>query len=420
RIYSAQIHGTLHPGGGVPEDLDYDVIHSSLPPINEFATPGVYIQIIDRDGRVVVKSDNLGVQELPIDPKLLERGFTGDAIGTVSAGSGARLRIIVSPLYLLDETLLLEVAQSLRHVDATMSQVRWALLGGVLVALMLSIASGAVLVRRTLGPVERITRTAQAIEASHDLGRRVGYKGPADEIGRLATTFDHMIEHLDKVFKSQKDFVADASHDLRSPLTVLRGNIELLTRRDLPEGERRKCLDAVAGEIERMTNLVNDLLLLAEIESGETDYREPVPLRQLLNETLSRAQLMTVHHTVTWGRIEDVAPQGSPQRLRQLLDNLVDNAIKYTPEGGTITLSAFRDGDWACLEVTDTGVGIAPEHLPHLFDRFYRVDRARSRAGAGTGLGLAIVKEIAERHGGTVSVQSIPGKGSTFTVRLKL
>jgi signal transduction histidine kinase len=275
------------------------------------------------------------------------------------------------------------------------------------------------LVRRALVPVERITRTAKSIEASSDLSRRVGYSGPRDEIARLAETFDHMLEHLDRVFKSQRDFVADASHDLRSPVTVIQGNLDLL-RRDLSEADRRESLRAIESETARMTKIVSDLLLLAEVESGQPEGKELVSLKEMLSGEFKRALLLAGNRKIVIGRQEDVVVRGDAYRMKQILGNLVDNAIRYTAEGGTITLSLFRDGDWACLEVADTGIGISREHLPHIFDRFYRVDKARSRAGGGTGLGLAIVKGIVEQHGGKVTVTSEPGKGSTFTVWLKL
>jgi len=418
-IYSARVHGTLHPQE-IPDPLDYEVIHSKLPPINEFASPGIYIQLIDRSGNVVVKSDNLGEQELPVNPILISQGFAGNvAIETLAAGDSASVRMIVSPLYLRDQVLLLEVAQSLNHIDAAMSQVRWALLASILVALILASLSGGVIARRALVPVSRITQTAQDIETSSDLSQRVGYLGPGDEIGELANTFDHMIEHLDRVFQSQKYFVADASHELRGPLTVIRGNLDLLKRK-LGEEERRRSLKAIERESIRMSKIVDDLLLLTEIESGQLAQPQRVLLKDILSEELERARTLAGSRKIDVSQQEDLAINGDAQSLKQLLGNLVDNAIKYTPEHGTITLSSFRDGSWARLEVTDTGIGIPPEHLPHIFDRFYRVDKARSRASGGTGLGLAIVKGIAEQHGGKVNVTSEPGKGSTFTVRLKL
>jgi signal transduction histidine kinase len=417
RVYSARVHGILDTEE-IPEPLDYEVIRVSLP--YEFASPETYIEVIDTNGNVVVKSDNLGERELPFDPSLVERGFEGEAvIDTIYAGDGARVRLMVSPLFLQNEVLLLQVGQSLYNVDATMNQVRWAILGGILVTLVLVGISGGVIVRRALSPVEQITRTAQSIESSSDLSRRVGYTGPMDEIGRLATTFDHMIGHLHRVFESQKNFIADASHDLRGPLTVIRGNLDLL-KRNLGDQERQESLRAMEAETVRMEKMANDLLLLAEVESEQMERQEMVSLREILLTGLKRAQRMGGNRKVVIDQQEDLSIMGDVYRLSQLLENLIDNAIKYTPEGGTITLSLFRDGDWALMEVADTGVGIAPEHLPHVFDRFYRVDKARTRARGGSGLGLAIVRGIAEQHGGKVTVTSDSGKGSTFTVWLKL
>ncbi len=419
KVYSARVHGTLNPQE-IPEPLDYDVIHSKLPPINEFASPGIYIQLIDGSGDVVVKSSNLGEQELPVNPSVIAQGFEGDAaIETVAAGDGASVRLMVSPLYLRDQILLLEVAQSLNHVDGTMSQVRWALLASTLVALVLAAVSGGAIVRGSLSPVSKISHTARSIETSSDLSQRVGYTGPRDEIGELATTFDHMIEHLDRVFQSQRYFVADASHELRGPLTVIRGNLDLLKRK-LGEEERRESLNAIERESIRMSKIVDDLLLLAEVDSGQLEQQQKVSLKEIVLGELERAKALAVEQKIIVEHKEDLAVRGDSQRLRQLLANLVDNAIKYTPDHGTITLSLFRDDSWARMEVTDTGIGITPDHLPHVFDRFYRVDKARPRASGGTGLGLAIVKGIAEQHGGKVTVTSQPGKGSTFTVWLKL
>ena len=419
QVYSARVHGTLNPQE-IQEHVDYEVIHAKLPPINEFASPGVYIQLIDKNGNVVVKSDSLGEQELPVNPSLISQGFAGDvAIGTVAAGESARVRIMVSPLYLNNQVLLLEVAQSLNPIDTTMSQVRWAILTSILVALILATVSGGMVVRGALSPVSRITQTARSIETSSDLNRRVGYTGPADEVGELATTFDHMIEHLDRAFQSQKHFVADASHELRGPLTVIRGNLDLLKRK-LNEEDRHESLAAIGRETIRMAKIVDDLLFLAEVESGELARQQMVALKVILMGERDRAQTIAGDREIVTGQQEDLVIRGDAQRLRQLLGNLVDNAIKYTPEHGTIMLSLFRDGEWARLEVADTGIGIAPENQPHIFDRFYRIDKARSRFSGSTGLGLAIVKGIVEQHGGKVTVSSELGKGSTFTVWLKL
>jgi two-component system OmpR family sensor kinase len=419
RVYSARIHGTLDPRE-IPEPLDYDVIHSKLPAINEFASPGIYIQLLDRSGNVIVKSDSLGEQELPVDPALIEAGFGGTSIiQTVAAGDDAGVRIMVSPMYFNDQVLLLEVAQSMQFVDATMRQVRWALLASILVALILATVLGGGVVRSALNPVSRITQTARSIETGADLTRRVGYRGPMDEIGEMAITFDNMIEHLDRVFTSQKHFVGDASHELRGPLTVIKGNLDLL-KRDLGAADREESLRVIAAETTRMSAIVNDLLLLAEVKSSQSLSREPVALTLVLDEEVERVSSIAGDRQLELRHLEDIVVNGERQKLKQMIGNLIDNAIKYSPDGGRITLSLFRDGEWACFEVTDTGIGISSDDLPNIFDRFYRVDKARSRGSGSTGLGLAIVKGIAEQYGGGVTVASELNVGSTFSVRLKL
>src|SRR3972149_736231 len=415
KVYSERIHG-LFLINQDPQPMDFNMIHSGLPPVNEFASPGIYIQIIDANGNVVVKSDNLLRQTLPASPLLIEEGFKDVAhIETVAAGDNASVRIMATPLFLKNRTLLLEIAQSLKPIEDTMHHVRVALLGGASAGFLLSVLLGAFLVQRALAPVEQITRTASSIGESSDLSRRVGYAGPVDEIGRLAMTFDQMIERLHRFFQAQKNFVADASHELRTPLTVIRGNVDLLER-NMSEEDRRESLRAIKAESSRMSKVVSDLLLLAEIESGQIEPAERIALKGLVLDEAKRAQPLAGNHKIITGRLEDISITGDAYRLKQLLSNLVNNAIKYTPEGGTITLSLFREGEWACLEVSDTGIGIPPEHLPHMFDRFYRVDKARSRAGGGTGLGLAIVKGIAEQHGGKGFLVSEVGKGRNITV----
>jgi two-component system sensor histidine kinase BaeS len=177
---------------------------------------------------------------------------------------------------------------------------------------------------------------------------------------------------------------------------------------------------ALEAETARMTKIVNDLLLLAEVDSSQLEKKEAVALKGILEGELERARSLAGNRKLVIQRQEDLVVRGDAQRLKQLLGNLIDNAMKYTPGDGTVTLALFRGGNWACVEVSDTGTGIAPQHLPHIFDRFYRVDKARSQSRGGAGLGLTIAREIAEQHEGTITATSQPGKGSTFTVRLKL
>ncbi len=420
RLHTAEAQAVFDTGGD-PDPADYNAICSCVPAaVDDFGSPGLYVRLIDEQGNVVGQSDNLGGLDLPQSPSLLEQGLAGDlAFDTIEAPNGTRVRVMVSPLQFRNGVLLLEVGQSLQPVDAAMGQVMWALLGSILAALALAIASGGILIRRALAPVVGITNTARSIEASSDLGRRVGYAGPKDEIGQLAVTFDHMIGRLEKAFEAHKHFIADASHDLRSPLTVLRGNLDLL-KRDLSEEDRKESLRAMEAEAQKMSKIVDDLILLAEVESGQVERTESVALKEVLLEGYERGLHLAGRRKVVLGRQESISVPGDTHRLKRMLGNLVDNAIRYTPEGGTITLSLFRDDGWARLEVTDDGIGIAPEHLPHIFERFYMADKARSRSAGGSGLGLAIVKAIAEQHGGRVTAASEPGKGSTFTAWLKL
>jgi two-component system, OmpR family, sensor kinase len=343
----------------------------------------------------------------------------GSAFAVLTAEDDPGFYIKVTRVTLGGQTHFLVVAQSLADTTNTMGRMGFFLLVSILVILILALVSGALLIRRALSPVRRVTATAQSIESSSDLGRRVGYRGPRDEIGQLATTFDRMIERLDNALKAQKSFVADASHELRGPLTVMQGNLDLL-KRDLKEEDRRESLRALGAETSRMSKVVSDLLVLAELDSGQPERQDAVALRDMLLDAQRRARQLAGNRQIVVGRQEDLWVKGNADKLEQVLSNLVDNAVKYTPEGGTITLSLFRQGEWACLAVADTGIGISGQDLPHIFDRFYRVDKARSKSSGGTGLGLAIVKGIVERHGGRVTVASEPGKGSTFTVWLKL
>lgn len=417
--YSEGIRATVSQRE-LSQPLNYDAIESIMPHLNEFVSTGTYVQVIDRNGYVVAKSDSLGGQELPVSPSLIETGFAeGVAAETVPAGDGAKLRIMVSALHMGDETLLLEVAQPSGYIDATMNQARWIIIVSILVALVLSIMLGRLIFRGALSPVSQLTQTARSIENGRDLSRRVGYRGPMDEIGQLASTFDHMIERLDRVFKSQEHFVADASHELRSPLTVIRGNLDLI-KRSRTQTERRESLRAIESETARMTKVVKDLLSLAEADSGRLGEQQTVPLKEVLSDEMKRAQTVSGSRKIVTRHAEDLTVKGDKHRLRQLLGNLIDNAIRHTPEDGTISLSLYQDGEWARLEVEDTGVGIPDEELPHIFNRFHRVDKARSRERGGAGLGLALVKQIAEQHGGMVAVKSMTGRGSTFTVWLKL
>lgn len=286
--------------------------------------------------------------------------------------------------------------------------------GALLVALVASWA----ITSRALAPLTRLAQVAEGIRASGDFSRRVPQPGVSDEVGRVVEAFNALLERVEAVLKAQQQFLADTSHELRTPLTVIRGNLELL-QRELDPQTRLECATEAQEEAARMSRLVDDLLFLAQADAGQAIRHRPFRLDLLVAEVAERMRPLARSHHLEVGPLDLTTINGDEERMRQLVVNLLDNAIRYTPPGGTISVRLRREGPNAELSVRDTGVGIAAEHLPRIFDRFYRVDAARSRAEGGTGLGLAIVKYVAEAHGGQVSVHSQPGQGSEFTVRLR-
>jgi signal transduction histidine kinase len=289
-------------------------------------------------------------------------------------------------------------------------------------AVMLAAVVGWLSANRALRPLDTITETAARISRADDLSRRIPLEGlPHDEVGRLAQAFNDTLERLERLFNAQRRFLADVSHELRTPLTTIRGNVDLLRRMG---GADTDSLDAIQTEAERMSRLVYDLLLLAQSDAGTLPLaREPVELDTLLLEVFRESQVLAGGVQLGIGEIDQAVVLGDRDRLKQLLLNLVSNALKFTPEGGRVTLNLTRPApDWARLVVADTGAGIPLDELPHIFERFYRVDKARARSQGGAGLGLAIAQRIAHVHGGRIEAASdgATGRGSTFSVWLPL
>lgn len=396
----------------------------SLPAADAFATPGIYVQVQfdTADTPVVTRSDNLGEQAINVSADILERIKHGDSVYTNLVIDRVPLRVFVSPLTFHDQNIgVIEVAQSLQGVNDTLRRLATFLAVGVIGGLVLAFIVGAFLAQNALAPMDRITQTAHSITHSGDLTRRIEQKQTQDEVGRLVSTFNEMLGRIEELFRAQQRFVADVSHELRTPLTAIRGNLDLLRRGAANDPkELDEALAALDSESERMMRLVTDLLLLARADEGIKIQKQLVELDTLLLDVYRQARMMGNGVKVSLGNEDQARVNGDPDRLKQVLFNLVDNAIKYTPSGGEVTLSLDRDAEWVRVSVADTGIGIPAEDLPKIFDRFYRVDRARSREKGGSGLGLAIANWIAEAHGGRIQVQSQVGKGSTFTVWLPL
>ena len=291
----------------------------------------------------------------------------------------------------------------------------FAALGALFLA---SLLIGWVVAGRALRPVGRITAAARRIQAT-DLSHRIALEGPQDELKTLADTFDAMLERLDASFTAQRQFVADASHELRNPLAVIKTNADVaLWDESLPEGARSR-LEAVRRASERMRRLVDDLLALARLELSATP-RADVDLAAVVAEVgdeldpLARAHGLSLEHS-SEGGLHVVADRDA---LKRALANLLDNAFRHSPPGAPVHLAAARQNGWAVLSVSDSGPGLTAEEQEHVFERFWRSDSARSRESGGAGLGLAIVRRIAESHGGRVDVRSEPGTGSCFEIRL--
>ncbi len=392
---------------------------SPMPNVNSLSTPGMWVQIwsMDAQGQHFQYRTSLPGYNDPLDPDALSQK---QEVRRDVVVEGAHLRVVTVPFTINGQIAgHIQAAASLRTVDAAIDRLLKIMLIGGAASLLASLLLGDILTRRALQPIDDIAQTAQQITAADDLGRRIPYKGPQDELGQLTTTFNETLERLERLFNAQRRFVADVSHEMRTPLTSILGNVELMQR----YGYDTEAMDAIQSEASRMSRLVGDLLLLAKADAGRLSLEQRlVELDTLVLEVYNQVRQLSKDEPVEvhLGQIDQAQVIGDPDRLKQLLLNLVTNGVKYTPAGGKVTLSMSRDAQFVTVQISDTGIGIAPEHLPHIFDRFYRVDKDRSRANGGTGLGLSIAKWIADTHGGRLHVLSTLNEGSTFSVQLPL
>jgi two-component system, OmpR family, sensor kinase len=354
-----------------------------------------------------------------LSPSFVEMPTNRGWFSLIAAPGGERWRLYLLSIDEHNETVLVEAP--LHRIDASVARFRrlLALISatGILVTLGLS----ALIAGRALRPVATLTTTAGDIARSREFGQRVGVSDHRDELGRLAVTFNEMLQSLEDAYRSQQRFVADASHELRAPLTIIQANLELIERRqDLPDLDRQEAIQEVAREARRLTRLVSDLLALARADAGVPIRRVQVELDRLVLDAFTEARHLAQGQRFEIDALETAMVNGDPDRLKQLLLILLDNATKYTPEGGLISVALRRSGPTVTIVVRDTGVGMSAEALPQVFDRFFRADPARSRDPGGTGLGLPIARWIARQHGGDIALASEVGKGTIATVHLPL
>lgn len=391
-----------------------------------FTSGLTYLQIVNTDGKFAggAPNDLLAMQSDANQKSLLALVHSGTSpYNSITLDNGTRLRVLTLPIKLREQTVgYVQAARSLEEIDTLRSQILWPfVIGGLVTALIVTLLVW-VITRSVFNPIQNITSTAYQIGVSGDLTQRIKINDSSkDEVSRLGRAFNAMLSRLEDTFQMQRQFIADSSHELRTPLTVIRGNLDLLKRNPDPQNQAES-LVAIERESVRMQRLVQDLLLLAQADASQAFEMLPVQLDTIVLEVFMETKVLAdaKRQTLKLAHFDAVTVDGDTERLKRGLINLVENAIKYTPEEGHISVSLFKGTKWARVVVADDGIGIGEADQQHIFDRFFRVDKARSRNGGGTGLGLAIVKHIIEGHGGRITLKSAPAQGSEFTVWLRL
>jgi heavy metal sensor kinase len=402
---------------------------------------GKFIQVLDGSGNIGRKSENLKNVQLPISLNTLKSASKGViTFETNRAIGNTPLRIITFPVIENNHvTNIVQIASSLEEVEDALNTLFIILIITVPLALMVASMGGQFLAHKALKPVDNITQTARMI-TSQNLNQRIIPPKVKDEISRLTDTFNEMISRLDQSFQQIKQFSSDASHELKTPLTILKGESEVALRKERTPQEYQQILKSNLEEINRMSNIIEDLLILSKADSGEIGLnKEPINLTKIINEIIAQMNILAKSknlHLFTSNHLPDIHIVGDALRIRELFINLVENGIKYTEEGGSIHIALTKEyipffekqsnlaggemGEFVKIVVSDTGIGIAHEDQERIFNRFFRVDKARSREQGGSGLGLSICKWIVEAHHGEIKVESELGKGSSFIVTLPL
>jgi two-component system OmpR family sensor kinase len=403
--------------------------------LDPFVFPGLVTQIVDLAGAVVDSSGNADTVVLPAAE--LAQNATSPVFRTAQMGD-VDLRTVRYPLRLgtADQAHVagsVIVGESFLPLDQTLSRLRKLLIASAIVGTTLAAAGGWALAGRALRPVDNVTATAAGIAAganpASSLQTRLVVPPTRDEVARLATTFNAMLDRLEESFSAQRRFIADASHELRTPLTAMRTNVDVMIEEaadeatPLDRAEILGTLDGVRRSSSRMARLLDDLLLLARMDAPGglatiEPRRRPLRLDSEVQEAIAAAEVLIANHQLVV-TTEPVRIEADPDRLHQLVLILLENAVRYTPPGGRIEIEVGpTPTNTAHLIVRDSGIGIDPTHLPRIFDRFYRTDDARARATGGAGLGLAIAKAIVDAHSGHITATSTPAAGTTFTVTL--
>lgn len=407
-------------------DLSKEGVRKELGIRSSLGMGSSFYMVFDDLGNELFRSPSVGEYNLNVPPEnpsdkiqfLKEGSFISAQNTLIHSLRTASKRINIRGI-----GIVIEVVEPLNGVDLALLYFERFLQIGVPLLLGLGTLGAFWITRRALAPVDRITTDARLISASN-LSGRLAVPRAADELRRLSETLNQMLDRIEASFKSIRQFTADASHELRAPMTLIRAAADFSLRRDRSKEELREAMDRILKESKRTTALVDDLLLIARSDSNPQAFeRNPIDLAGLLEDVSAQAKtLAESKHITVDSRIvsHPIVIAGDELSVRRLFMALIDNAIKYTPAEGVVSIELQIEDMQAVVKVRDTGIGIATDDLPRVFDRFWRADKVRSRDEGGTGLGLAIAKGITERHNGTIRVDSEPGQGSTFTVRLPL
>jgi heavy metal sensor kinase len=377
----------------------------------------IFCIVYDSAGKVQERTVELPADAIPPNPAATSGGQT---YANTSLRIIGRQRSLTSRVALGGDEFTVLLLAPLEEVDRELGELLSALAMAIPIAILGAGGLAYGLARKALGPVKQLDRLTKEITAER-LDRRLAVANPNDELGQLAQTINDMICRLERSFSEIRRFTADASHEIRTPLTAIRMETEIALGKSLTSQEYQHLLGSVLEECERLTRLTDQLLTLAREDAGGSRAApEHVDLTRLVTEVTETLQPVAEHkgvrlHSETNGCVRVT---GENLGLRQVFYNILDNAIKYTPSGGAVNVRLIRMDRQAVVTVHDTGIGITAEHLPHVFDRFYRVDQARSRVEGGAGLGLSIARSIVRSHGGRIELASIPGAGTTCTVTL--
>ena len=404
--------------------------NSPLPGLNQlfeqFMNQGnlnKFYRIYDGSGNVGSRSKNISASQFPLSQPAYADALEGkNSYETFTVGGQQPIRVITMPILLEGKLInLVQVGTSLEAVQETLRNLKIFLFTAVPSVLILAALFARFMARRALKPISRIIDTAREIGQGQELSKRIPVLKIKDELGQLALTFNEMMNRLENSFAQMRQFSSDASHELRTPLTVLKGQNELILSKQRKPEEYQEVISSNLEEINYMSKVLEDLFVLSKSDENQVnlDYK-PVDLRALVEEVCKHAEILAEEKNIKIiiAFLEPIEIKGDEVRLRQMVWNVLQNGIKYTQQGGELKISLQNEVDFALLTIQDTGIGIPEEDLPLIFNRFYRVDKARTRDEGGSGLGLSICRQIAEAHKGKIEVESKLGIGTRFKIRL--